>query len=164
MFENSMKDVPLNILLADDDLGDCMLFKEALAQIRLFTNLAVVNDGVELIKQLSIPNEPIPDVLFLDLNMPRKTGQECLSEISRNEKLRNLPVIICSTSYIESVAEVLYDKGACYYIQKPVDFEVWVKLIYNALNFIKENLSDIKAGKLKRPAKEHFLLNEPTFH
>src|SRR4051812_36606831 len=110
-----MNDTTLNILLADDDLGDCMLFKEALTQINLLTNLTIVNDGEELMHWLSENRDHLPNVLFLDLNMPRKSGQECLAEMKQDKRLKQIPVIICSTSYLERMANELYKQGACFY-------------------------------------------------
>jgi CheY-like chemotaxis protein len=83
----------LNLLLADDDHDDCIFFKAALGGIDQQLNLTVVNDGVELMEFLSSQTGPLPDVLFLDLNMPRKNGFECMNEIKSNEKLKTLPVI-----------------------------------------------------------------------
>jgi CheY-like chemotaxis protein len=159
-----MNDTTLNILLADDDLADCMLFREALAQINLRTNLAIVNDGEELMHWLAGKKDPLTDVLFLDLNMPRKSGQECLAEMKQDKRLKKIPVIICSTSYLERMANELYDQGACYYIQKPVSFDVFVRLIESALHFIEENIPAIRSGTLQQPPKDHFLLHEPSYH
>jgi CheY-like chemotaxis protein len=75
----------------------------------------------------------LPDVLFLDLNMPRKTGFECLSEIKLNDKLKHLPIIIFSTSMDTKMMNSLFEKGANYYIQKPGDFSELKKVIYNGI-------------------------------
>src|SRR5215203_94230 len=100
------------ILLADDDEDDCMFFKEALDELSLPVSLNTVGDGVELMDFLKSNLINLPHVLFLDLNMPRKTGFECLSEIKQNEKLKQLPVIIYSTSANPDVIESLYNNGA----------------------------------------------------
>ena len=94
-----------NLLLADDDIDDCIFFKEVLEELPVESFLTTVKDGVELMKFLNTAN--LPDVLFLDLNMPRKTGHECLSEIKKDQKLKHLPVIIFSTSFDHVVANAL---------------------------------------------------------
>lgn len=82
----------LSIILADDDIDDCLFFTEALEELKINIQLKIVHDGEELMRQLALKNNKY-DVLFLDLNMPRKNGFECLQEIKSNEKLISLPVI-----------------------------------------------------------------------
>ena len=127
------------ILLADDDEDDCMFFKEALDELSLCATLKTVNNGVELMDFLenNLPN--LPQVLFLDLNMPRKSGTECLSEIKQSEKFRHLPVIIYSTSSNIDVMDQLYGKGAQYYIRKPADFSTLKSVIGRTIDLIKQN-------------------------
>lgn len=78
----------LNILLADDDSDDCLFFKEALRELLLSTNLTTVHDGEQLMQLLTNETNVLPHVLFLDLNMPRKNGFECLTEIKLSKKLK----------------------------------------------------------------------------
>jgi len=100
-----------NLLLADDDEDDCDFFKEALDELHLPTSLVTVNDGVQLMDFLSEKSvENLPDILFLDLNMPRKNGLECLREIKQNEAYKNLPVIIFSTSLDRDIVDLVYEK------------------------------------------------------
>src|SRR6476659_2508685 len=87
-----------NLLLADDDIDDCTFFEDALKELPISATLSTVNDGAQLMNFLSMESDNPPDVLFLDLNMPRKSGFECLSEIKSIDKLKDLPVIIFSTS------------------------------------------------------------------
>src|SRR4051812_38109776 len=109
-----------NLLLADDDEDDCAFFKEALDELSLPVSLVVVNDGVQLMDYLAAnSSNNLPDMLFLDLNMPRKNGHECLKEIKEIEKLHTLPVIIFSTSLDIEIVDLMYKKGATYYIRKP---------------------------------------------
>jgi response regulator RpfG family c-di-GMP phosphodiesterase len=110
--------IRLNILLADDDKDDRLFFAEALKQIPIPTRLKMVEDGEKLIDFLSNNKEQLPDIIFLDLNMPRKNGNECLCDIKRDKKLSRIPVIIYSTSLHEDVADVLYKNGAHYYLKK----------------------------------------------
>ena len=123
----------INLLLADDDMDDCMFFKEALTELPIKSCLRTVNDGEQLMQLLTANQDNLPDILFLDLNMPRKTGYECLSEIKLNNKLQQLPVIIYSTSLNQEVANLLYEKGASHYIRKPGDFSKLKKVILEAL-------------------------------
>jgi CheY-like chemotaxis protein len=113
---------PVRILLADDDIDDCLLFEDALAELSISAFLSTVTDGEQLIKRL-FAAVTLPQVLFLDLNMPRKNGFECLNEIVKSEKTRFLPVIIISTSFDPDIVRILHSKGARYYIRKPEQFE-----------------------------------------
>jgi CheY-like chemotaxis protein len=128
----------LNILLADDDRDDCLLFKEALEELELQTKLTTVHDGERLMQLLKSNSPEIFDVLFLDLNMPRKNGFTCLEEIKQIKKLRSLPVIIISTSTQHDIEDLLYKNGANHYIYKPPDFYELRKLIQTALSLVTE--------------------------
>lgn len=130
---------PFNILLADDDIDDRFFFSKALKEIPLLTNLTVVHDGEELMNYLEKNTENLPDILFLDLSMPRKTGFECLYEIKDNEKLKDMPVVMFSTSfpsdntYEQGMIETLKKIGAQDYIRKPGDFKLLKELIHNII-------------------------------
>lgn len=132
-----MSGSPINILLADDDTDDCSFFKEALDEVPLQTNLVTVHDGVALMHLLSTAKE-YPDVVFLDLNMPRKSGYDCLKEIKQDKTLRQLTIIIYSTFYSRDVADKLKQDGANYFIRKPGEFSVLKKLIHHSLLLISE--------------------------
>ncbi len=140
-----------NLLLADDDEDDCLFFKEALDEIAVSTNLSMVHDGVQLMDYLKTNISNFPDVLFLDLNMPRKNGLECLDEIKNDEKLKSLPIIIFSTSLDSEIVNNLYIKGASYYIRKPGDFSKLKTVIEKALNVASEN-------NFKQPERAKFIL------
>jgi len=127
------------ILLADDDEDDCFLFQEALQEITLATRLTTVRDGEQLMQTLS--KSETPDVLFLDLNMPRKDGLQCLIEIRQQEKYKKLPVIIFSTSNQPDAVDKLHQAGAQYYIRKPSNFEHYRKVISQAMVRIAEHVS-----------------------
>lgn len=146
-----MKNASLNIILADDDRDDVYLFKNAVEELALAINLATVYDGQELMKRLSQKTLDLPDAIFLDLNMPLKSGQECLTEIKENEEFHHLPVIIFSTGYQQSVVDKLYDGGAHYYIQKPPSFGVLQNVIKKALFLVTETTNT-------QPSKEDFVL------
>jgi response regulator RpfG family c-di-GMP phosphodiesterase len=142
----------LHVVLADDDTHDCLLFKDALEEISLSTKLTTFADGDQLMKFLN--NAPVlPDVLFLDLNMPLKNGYQCLEEIKNNPKFEQLPVIIFSTFYEPTIADKLYKNGARYYICKPPDFSRLTNVIHIALMLI------VKAPDLITE-KEVFYIND----
>lgn len=146
-----MRLITLNILLADDDIDDCQFFKEALEAFELPTNVIAVHDGEQLMQLITLETYQLPDVLFLDLNMPRKNGFECLSEIKNSKRLNRLPVIIFSTSYEQEVVNQLYKNGAQYFIRKPADFEQFKKIVQYTIQLIgKKNILT--------PSRENFEL------
>ena len=141
---------PFYILLADDDEDDCFLFKEALDELDIKTQLSIVHNGEQLIKWLN--NKELPHLLFMDLNMPRKNGMDCLIEIKGSENFNNLPIIIYSTSFQADVVDLLYKQGAQFYIRKPNKFLELKNVIHNALTLAAEL-------KYKQPSKENFVLS-----
>ncbi len=143
----------LNILLADDDKDDCLIFKEALEELSFAATLTTVNDGEQLMQHLQTVTANLPHALFLDLNMPRKNGFDCLTEIKNNSVLNKIPVIIYSTSYDTEKANLLYNTGANYYIRKPSDFEELKKVIHQAIMLVEQN------GE--KASKENFFINKP---
>jgi CheY-like chemotaxis protein len=145
-----------SILLADDDEDDRLLFQEALDEITLATQLTSVRDGEQLMDALS--EIDLPDMLFLDLNMPRKNGFQCLSEIRKNEKLKELPVIIFSTSLQPDAVDKLYEGGAHYYIRKPSNFDHFKKVIQQAITLV--TMRDLQREK---PSKDQFVLEPEAF-
>jgi CheY-like chemotaxis protein len=126
-----------NIFLADDDEDDQFMFQEALQEIVASTNLVTANDGEQLMETLHNLKGNLPDVHFLDLNMPRKNGFQCLREIRLNEKFSSLPTIIFSTSYEPDVIERLYKSGADHYIKKPTEFNELKKIIERVLKIVE---------------------------
>jgi len=141
----------LNLLLADDDMDDCTFFKEALEDLSVTASLTTVSNGVELMHLLNSKPGDLPDLLFLDLNMPRKNGFECLSEIKLSHKLKHLPVIIFSTSLDLEVVNLLYEKGARYYIRKPAEFSKLKEVI-------RETLIITAQKNELQPSKDKFIL------
>src|SRR5680860_1272639 len=117
------------ILLADDDMADCRFFREALEALPTSTSEKVVNDGEDLMLPLPTTDAKLPQVLIRDLNMPRRSGFQCLSEIKNNTRLEKIPVVIISTSYDPDVADALYQNGVSYYIRKPIGFSQLQDLI-----------------------------------
>lgn len=141
----------LNLILADDDMDDCQLFKEALQQLPVSTILSEVHYGDHLMLWLNSNIENLPDAIFLDLNMPRKNGFQCLIEIRKHEKLKFLPIFVISTSYEKNIADLLYANGANYYIRKPIEFSKLKNLIHQALKLLLQYGSE-------QQSKDHFLL------
>ena len=152
---------PLKILLADDDPDDRYFFEEALKDILQPTHLSVLNDGEQLMQQLTNEAYELPDILFLDLNMPRKNGFECLSDIKLNPRLKELPIIIYSTSFHKKIADMLYNHGATYYISKPFEISELKKAVQQMLIYVKQK-------NTVQPSIENFIVtteknNSKTF-
>lgn len=141
---------PLKILLADDDKDDRLFFSMALEALTIPTQLVTVVDGEKLMAYLSENGQQLPDVIFLDLNMPRKNGFECLLEIKHNIKLNQLPVIIFSTSFEQDVVNNLYKNGAKYFIRKPSEYLQFKKIIQKIFTLISE-------GNIHKPSRENFV-------
>jgi len=136
-----------NIFLADDDADDRMFFEDALNQLPIPTQLTLSNDGLELMSNLETV---VPDVIFLDLNMPRKNGFQCLEEIRNTTKLKDIPIVIFSTTVNEDAVNKTYQLGANYYICKPSSFELLVKSI--------ETVLTLEMLMKPQPPKEKFIL------
>ena len=113
---------PLKVVLADDDEDDRSMFKEAIEEIPIHTNLLMFNNGQELMKYLKLPGIELPDLVFLDLNMPIKSGMQCLKEIRCNPALKDISVAIYSTSSSERDIEATFVNGANIYLNKPNNF------------------------------------------
>jgi len=133
-----MNHTAFNIFLADDDKDDCQFFKEALDELPFDTSLSIVYNGEELMQLLSV-TETLPDIIFLDLNMPRKNGYECLSELRSQDRFVNLPIIIYSTSTDQEILEIIYKQGAQYYIRKPAEFSELKNVINQVLTTFSQN-------------------------
>jgi CheY-like chemotaxis protein len=113
---------PIHILLADDSVDEHFLFMHTVASIDKDVEIKTVMNGVELIQHLNKPETELPDLLFLDLNMPLKNGKESLAEIKKNAKLANLNIIIYSTSDEACDVDETYALGANVYVRKPQDY------------------------------------------
>ena len=124
---------PISILMAEDDVEDQMLVREAFEEARLANEIAIVSDGEELLDYLNqrgkYSDVSHPHIILLDLNMPRKDGREALREIKADPKLRRIPVIVLTTSSAEEDIISTYDMGISSYIRKPVTFDKLVDLV-----------------------------------
>lgn len=127
-----MENIPLRILLADDDEGDRLIFGEAMGELELNLKVQTVNNGMQLIEHLT-KSTILPHLVFLDLNMPRKNGLECLKEIRSNERFAAISIAIYSTSASEKDIEETFLNGANVYIKKPNNFATLKQLLHKAV-------------------------------
>lgn len=129
----------MNILLVEDNPGDVRLTQEAFKQSCFSTRLQAVKDGVEALqflrKEGEFAHEPTPDLILLDLNLPRKNGIEVLKEVKKDDSLKQIPVIILTTSSAEEDIQKAYAHHANCYLSKPVDFEQFHRLIQALQSF-----------------------------
>lgn len=116
-------------MLADDDEDDRLFFNDAFEELKITTKVKTFNDGVYLMDYLNSENPVLPNVLFLDLNMPRKSGMECLKELKLNPKFHDIAIAIYSTSASEEDIEKTFVMGANIYIKKPNDFKTLKKVL-----------------------------------
>ncbi|MFV8341973.1 response regulator [Flavobacterium sp. XS2P39] len=124
----------MHILLADDDEDDRAFFSEAIQELKMSNKLTLFKDGNELMDYLVHPDIKLPHVLFLDLNMPGKTGIDCLKEIRANIRFKDVSIAIYSTSSSEKDIEDTFIEGANIYITKPNDFSSLKKVIQEVVN------------------------------
>ena len=127
-------DEQFHILMADDDVDDRQFFSEAVGELKMNNKLSLFNDGTELMDFLENPEIDVPQILFLDLNMPGKNGLDCLAEIRSNPKYNNLSIAIYSTSSSEKDIEASFVGGANVYIKKPNDFIKLKKAIKDVIS------------------------------
>ncbi len=127
---------PIILLMAEDDPDDRLLVREAMEEGHLLNELYFVEDGVQLLDYLKHQGDyanpeqaPFPDLILLDLNMPRKDGREALQEIKTDPKLRRIPVIVLTTSKAEEDIFRTYDLGVAGYITKPVTFDGLIEVM-----------------------------------
>jgi CheY-like chemotaxis protein len=126
-------DQPLSVLLVEDDPGDVVIAREALAAGRLSTDLNVVHDGVEAMAYLRQANgfsdATRPDLILLDLNLPRKSGHEVLAEVKQDPDLRRIPVVVLTTSQAQEDVAKSYDLHASVHVSKPADFDHYAEVV-----------------------------------
>ncbi|WP_445958093.1 response regulator [Yeosuana sp.] len=119
----------IHIILADDDEDDRLFFTDAFNELSMNTKVNTFNDGVELMDYLNKEDAILPQVLFLDLNMPKKSGIECLNEIKSHSKMSEIAIAIYSTSASEEDIEETFVLGANIYIKKPDSFKKLKKVL-----------------------------------
>lgn len=142
----------LSVFLADDDADDRFLFEEALMEIREDVKITMLNNGEQLMQCLSQKQTNHPNLIFLDLNMPLKNGIECLDEIKNDNNLKNIPVIIFSTSNQKETINQVYVKGASYYMCKPDNFGK-LKLLLDKVFSLNVTSS------LQQPTRDSFIIS-----
>lgn len=125
---------PIQIFLADDDEDDRNFFTEAITELKMEHKVTTFKDGKDLMDYLENPDAKLPHVLFLDLNMPCKTGFDCLKEIRANNRFKDISIAIYSTSSSEKDIEETFVGGANIYIKKPNDFSKLKKVIKDVVN------------------------------
>jgi two-component system, chemotaxis family, response regulator Rcp1 len=130
---------PIDILLVEDNPGDVRLTKEALSDANVLNRLTVATDGLEALAALRregrFANAPRPDIILLDLNLPRKDGRAVLAEIKKDPDLRRIPVIVLTTSKAEEDVLHTYDLHANCYILKPLDLEQFITVVKSIEDF-----------------------------
>ena len=130
---------PIEILLVEDNAGDVRLTQEVLRDGKVNNHLSIVDDGAKAIaflnKQPPYNNAPHPDLILLDLNLPRKDGREVLEDIKANDQLRRIPVVVLTTSRAEEDIIRVYDLHANCYIARPIDLEQFIKVVKSIEEF-----------------------------
>lgn len=135
----------IEILLVEDNPGDARLTLEAFKEGKVLNNLTVMKDGIEALaflrRQSPYENAKMPDLILLDLNLPKKNGREVLAEIKVDDRLRSIPVVVLTSSAAEEDIARAYDHHANCYITKPVDLDQFLRAIHSLehfwLNFVK---------------------------
>lgn len=130
---------PVEILLVEDNEGDVGLIEEVLEETKIRNILHVAKDGEEAILFLhdagKFSGSPRPDIILLDLNLPKKDGREVLREIKEDSNLKNIPVIVLTTSGAEKDILRAYDLHANAYVTKPLDFDQFIMVVKSIANF-----------------------------
>jgi CheY-like chemotaxis protein len=137
----------------DDDPDEHLLFQDALKELPNSPRLMYARDGQQLMQLLNDEKVQLPAIIFLDLNMPRMTGFECLQEIRKSSKLTQIPVVIFSTTSQTQAIDKVYEQGANYYIRKPNTFAMLKEVIERMLEVDWNN-------NHSQPSKENFVLNK----
>tara|TARA_R110002049_G_scaffold122294_1_gene277122 strand:- start:608 stop:1057 length:450 start_codon:yes stop_codon:yes gene_type:complete len=132
----------IKIFLADDDEDDRMLFAEALSELPLACEISNFRDGIYLMGQLMVKETKLPDMVFLDINMPLMDGEACLKKIRETERICQLPVIIYSTSFVKNEVDKYHRMGANCYMQKPASFNQLKTLLYKCIKPYAHGLPD----------------------
>ncbi|GAA5182946.1 response regulator [Rugosimonospora acidiphila] len=133
MTHPALESVPIEVLLVEDDPGDVLMTREAFEEHRVGNRLNVVSDGVDALaylrREAPYTDVPRPDLILLDLNLPRRDGREVLSEIKNDESLCRIPVVVLTTSQADEDILRSYQLHANAYVTKPVDFEQFVNVV-----------------------------------
>jgi CheY-like chemotaxis protein len=126
---------PIQILLVEDNPGDVRLIRESLKENKFFAELTVCMDGQEAMNHLNDTRNIIPDIILLDLNLPKKDGRQVLLEVKSDERLKTIPVVVLTSSSAEEDVMKSYQNYANCFISKPVDLDNFIKVIKSIENF-----------------------------
>jgi len=136
---NGANCAPIEILLVEDNPGDVRLTVEALKEGKVANRINIAADGIEAMEFLRREGRhthaPLPDMILLDLNLPKKNGREVLAEIKQDPKLKHIPIVILTTSQAEKDIILTYNLHANCYITKPVDFGQFIDVVKSIENF-----------------------------
>ena len=137
---------PVKIILAEDDKDDQEFFMDALDAANILSEVTTVENGEELLSTLRDPDEPNPDIVFIDINMPVKGGKEALAEIKSDKELKDIPSVMLSTSSHPRDIEETFNKGANLYVQKPSSFSGFILVLKKVfvLHWTKALLDPVK--------------------
>ncbi|HKO81142.1 MAG TPA: response regulator [Chitinophagaceae bacterium] len=150
--EQESKD-PVKVVLADDDKDDQELFTEALNHTEVPADVTTVENGQQLLDHLKDPEEPNPDIIFLDINMPVKDGKQTLAEIKADAAFKEIPTVILSTSENPKDVEDTFNAGANLYVKKPHSVRSFILLL--------KKIFTLKwAGALFKPLRKNFFMSE----
>jgi len=146
----------LNLLLADDDSDDCLFFEEALAEIAPDATIQVKKDGEEVLNYLFNPQSILPDIIFLDLNMPFIDGVKCLEEIRQSNRMNDIFIVMNTTTASQREIDLSFEKGANLFLIKPNSFSELQNSIEVILNLDFKTL-------IQRRQREQFVFNLKSF-
>lgn len=134
-----MSSRPIEILLVEDNPGDVRLTQEVLKEGKVHNKLSIVENGVEALsflrKEENYENSPTPDLILLDLNLPKKDGREVLVDIKNDDELKRIPVVVLTTSQAEEDVLKVYDLNANCYVSKPVDLGQFIDVVKSIEDF-----------------------------
>ena len=137
---------PYDILLVEDDEADAMLITEALNEHAMARTVGQVEDGVAALDWLRDPERPRPDLIVLDLNMPRMNGRELLDILKRDDKLKMIPVVVLTTSGAPEDVSSAYERYANAYVTKPVNLDDFIRTVRTIDTFFLDTASTVPRG------------------
>ena len=124
----------MRIFIADDDVDDLELFQSAIRDIEPGVEIIAANDGYCLLENLHTKTPPLPDIIFLDINMPKFNGFECLQQIRQEPRLKHVPVVVLSTSDRKNDVDAMWEHGANCYIKKPNTYSAFKHVLKDIID------------------------------
>ncbi|HLP51663.1 MAG TPA: response regulator [Chitinophagales bacterium] len=150
-----LPDKAKRVMLADDDAEDREIFLDVMQEVMPFAQVFTAENGEDLMAKLNDEQYELPELIFLDLNMPLKNGHECLQEIRKSERFRDIPVIIYSTSVNNEYIDETFKKGANFYFPKPSSFK--------NLRIVMNRIFELDTNAFKNPKKENYVLTAEEY-